>query len=221
MARTGITYDMVAEAAEALKIEGITVTQRSVRERLGTGSMGTIGDLLRTWNSQQPPKTEPVVNTTLSPTIATAIEGEIVKRVDAVISTKNAEIKALTDNNDAWDMENKALREEISDLTAQVQELEGECQRREGERRTQAEYIHKLEAELVTERNQRIEAEKEAAHHKALTEVLKSAPPAQLAPSVAHPEPVADPEPEATLEEAPEEPVAPPKKKPGRKKSTA
>jgi hypothetical protein len=46
-----ITYQQVAAAAEALQAEGIHPSARSIRERLGSGSMGTIQRFLNEWKA--------------------------------------------------------------------------------------------------------------------------------------------------------------------------
>jgi hypothetical protein len=61
-----ITYQQVADAAEALQAEGIHPSARSIRERLGSGSMGTIQRFLNEWKATLPaadpvpPAPEPV-----------------------------------------------------------------------------------------------------------------------------------------------------------------
>lgn len=46
-----ISYDQVAATAQALKLAGLKPTSRNVRERLGTGSMGTVHKHLQTWKA--------------------------------------------------------------------------------------------------------------------------------------------------------------------------
>jgi len=55
MGRTAsVTFEMVATAAQAMQSEGLAVTTRAVRERLGsTGSQGTINNHLQQWKAQQ------------------------------------------------------------------------------------------------------------------------------------------------------------------------
>lgn len=55
MARTGISYEQVAAAADALVGEGQSnPTINAIRERLGTGSPNTIHRHLSTWNEARP-----------------------------------------------------------------------------------------------------------------------------------------------------------------------
>jgi len=50
MARTSnITFGQVAQIADAMKAAGTRPTARAVRERIGSGSMGTIHNLLKQW----------------------------------------------------------------------------------------------------------------------------------------------------------------------------
>jgi len=50
---TNITPDQVNAIADAIKVEGGKPTLRGVRERLGTGSMGTINKHLQQWKARQ------------------------------------------------------------------------------------------------------------------------------------------------------------------------
>jgi chromosome segregation ATPase len=52
MARAGVNYTQVAQAAEAIKQGDIEPTVDRVRERLGTGSKSTIAPLLKQWKAQ-------------------------------------------------------------------------------------------------------------------------------------------------------------------------
>lgn len=53
MARTSnITFGQVAAIADAMKAAGTRPTARAVRERIGSGSMGTIHKLLTQWNGK-------------------------------------------------------------------------------------------------------------------------------------------------------------------------
>ena len=53
MARPGVTYQDIANAAHELKGQGKNVTIESVRNILGTGSIGTINQHLRKWKEAQ------------------------------------------------------------------------------------------------------------------------------------------------------------------------
>lgn len=55
MARTGITYIDVENAAQQLQGRGKNPTVDSIREMLGTGSKSTIAQHLRTWKAEQLP----------------------------------------------------------------------------------------------------------------------------------------------------------------------
>lgn len=53
MARTSnITFGQVAQIADAMKAAGNRPTARAVRERIGSGSMGTIHKLLQQWQGK-------------------------------------------------------------------------------------------------------------------------------------------------------------------------
>lgn len=61
MGRIGITYDQVAAAADALLSETGGATLKAVRERLGTGGMGTIHKHLAAWTANRPKGPAPTV----------------------------------------------------------------------------------------------------------------------------------------------------------------
>ena len=54
MARTGVTFEQVSAAADALAGEGKTPSITAVREKLGTGSPNTIHAHLKTWREARP-----------------------------------------------------------------------------------------------------------------------------------------------------------------------
>ena len=66
-----VTFEQVAAAAEAIKAEGGKTTARAVRERLRTGSMGTIHKMLQQWLAGQGRQAEPAL--TLPPGVQRAI----------------------------------------------------------------------------------------------------------------------------------------------------
>ncbi len=53
MARSGVTYFDVSNAAESVRQQGHEPTVDRVREHLGTGSKSTLGPLLKRWREQQ------------------------------------------------------------------------------------------------------------------------------------------------------------------------
>lgn len=57
-----VTYEQVAAAADAIKAEGGKATARIVRERIGTGSMGTIHKLFQQWQAGQGRQAEPALS---------------------------------------------------------------------------------------------------------------------------------------------------------------
>ncbi len=64
MARPGIRYEQVAEAADRLTAQGTTPTTTLIRVELGgTGSLSTITGHLRTWQDQRHPKIEAAMAT--------------------------------------------------------------------------------------------------------------------------------------------------------------
>lgn len=74
MARTGITYDEVAQAATALLARGDNPTIQRVREQLGSGSNTTITHHLRRWQQQRRENGTPTLPPALPETLLPAVE---------------------------------------------------------------------------------------------------------------------------------------------------
>ena len=66
-----ITYDQVAQHAESIRAEGGKPTPRSIRDRHGSGSLGTIHRLFQQWDAKQAVAIETPL--TLAPSVQRAI----------------------------------------------------------------------------------------------------------------------------------------------------
>lgn len=151
MAReTTITFGQVAQIADTLKASGQKPTSRAIRERIGSGSMGTIHKLLQQWKGKAAPDTED--------TDAPEIPSAVIKAMTDWITTAAAEAaedageeladlkeenKALTEENEILenrleDSRNEArtYREEIGRLGGIVESLKKEIERAEEQRKT-------------------------------------------------------------------------------------
>lgn len=74
MARTGISYEDVRNAAETLLGRGLNPTIQRIRELLGTGSNTTISEHLKSWQQQLSETTKIVLPPTVPEAVRTALE---------------------------------------------------------------------------------------------------------------------------------------------------
>ena len=74
MARTGINFEDVRDAAESLLGRGLNPTIQRVRERLGTGSNTTISEHLKSWQQQLAETSKGVLPPTVPETVMTALD---------------------------------------------------------------------------------------------------------------------------------------------------
>lgn len=74
MARPGITYLEVAQAATTLQQKGESPTIDMVRKALGTGSNTTIATHLRKWRAEHQPAVSALTKTTLPPELLTQLQ---------------------------------------------------------------------------------------------------------------------------------------------------
>jgi len=74
MARSGIRYEEVQNAAETLLGRGLNPTIQRVRELLGTGSNTTISEHLRNWQQQMAAAPRAVLPPAMPETVATAVD---------------------------------------------------------------------------------------------------------------------------------------------------
>lgn len=117
MARPGITYDQVAAAADALLAETGTATLKAVRERLGSGGMGTIHKHLAVWNANRPKGPAPAVELPpdlvrgLSAWVAQAATAARSEVEDRLVQTQ-AEAVMLSQSSEELEMERDSLLEQ-------------------------------------------------------------------------------------------------------------
>lgn len=113
MARTStITAETVAEAAEALLAENIAITNKSVLERIGGGSMSTLVPLLRDWKEAQEERQDladiPV------PDGVTRHAGELMARM------WREAVELATEGHDAMRRDMMAQREDAAKAQAEI-----------------------------------------------------------------------------------------------------
>ena len=154
MARTGITYEQVAEQAEKMAANGQQPTIKALREALGsTGSPNTIHRHLTAWTAARPVKTAQIVELPQSLTLAIS---EAIRKaalqarseIEAALVQAQAEAADLATAGEAIEAERDVLAEQVATLTSERDKLAGKA----------AQQVLDL-----AEQGQRIESERQAA----------------------------------------------------------
>lgn len=114
MARTtNITFAQVAQIADTMKAAGHRPTARAVRERIGSGSMGTIHNLLQQWQGKT---SEQPVAAVLPDSVATALMEFVQTQIAEACEPLANELEAATEAADALAESNERLCIEIDEL---------------------------------------------------------------------------------------------------------
>jgi len=125
-----ITYEQVAAIADAIKAEGGRAQWRTVRERLGTGSSGTIHRMLQQWKAGQ--ERQIVGALALPPTLQRSILdflGQELAGAKAALETELAESQQAAGD---LAVENERQVNQIEMLQTVVDELHGDKATLEG-----------------------------------------------------------------------------------------
>jgi hypothetical protein len=158
MARPGITYEAVAEAAQALLLKNEKITILKIREELGgVGSTTTISKFYKEWK----------VN-------ALASSANVIKKTDTTIGTQTAEITTQNQNDNLHLDDNiKALLENSSHLTQEMlNTMSDEWDTILNESDTEIK-TRKLHAALIKEQSRRESAEHMSRDAKNYAEAIK------------------------------------------------
>lgn len=94
---TNITFGQVAAIADAMKAAGTRPTARAVRERIGTGSMGTIHKLLQQWAGKVAEADEEDDSPELPSSIASTLMDFVSTQVAEACEPLNEELQAAKD----------------------------------------------------------------------------------------------------------------------------
>lgn len=164
MAReASITHEQVAAVADAIKAEGGKPTLRAVRERLGTGSLGTIQSMLARWKASQ----DRQAGATLA--LPPALQRAILEFMDQELTSARAPLEAdlAQEQQASADLatENERLLNQIYGLENGLENLQEEKAKAEGQAK-------QLEADLATTRAEADRARTEA--ESARTELAKA-----------------------------------------------
>ena len=143
-----ITNEQVGMVADALMAAGIKPTARSVRERLGRGSMATVLRMFRQWQGCHQPTAKAV---DLPPEIALTLA----RHIEAEIARARADLEArLTEQDDA-----------IADLIAECERGRDALAETEAERDSALREKAKVEGELALMMAERDAQAEEARRH--------------------------------------------------------
>lgn len=153
MARTGVTFEQVSAAADALAGEGKIPSITAVREKLGTGSPNTIHAHLKTWREARPVARAEAVE--LPADLRNAIAHEMQKAASAaraevqeLLVQAQAEAAELARAGEELEVERDQLTEQVLVLTTERDTLLGKSHE---------------QATALMEAAQRIEREQQAA----------------------------------------------------------
>ena len=150
MPREGVLFEEVAAVADSMMSEGIKPTVKNIRERLGTGSAGTLQKHLNRWRDAHASST--AASTELPKSIILAINKEIelaksetrAGLEDQLVVSKN-EATDLAEAYEALEAEKEKLAEEIKYLTSGNDMLSGKIE-------LQTTEIERLRVEIECER---------------------------------------------------------------------
>lgn len=160
MPREGVLYEQVAAVADSMASEGIKPTMKNIRERLGTGSAGTIQKHLNQWRDAH--STCTAVSTELPQSIIFAINKEIelaksetrAELEDQLVVSKN-EATDLAEAYETLEAEREKMAEEIKSLSSGNDMLTGKLE-------VQSAEIERLLGEVECGRNSAGQARTEA-----------------------------------------------------------
>ncbi|WP_175992734.1 DNA-binding protein [Burkholderia vietnamiensis] len=115
-----ITAEQVNAIADAMKAEGVKPTLRGVRERLGTGSLGTVAKLLQRWKAGQ--ERQPNAALAVPPALQRAIVDWMDQELTAARATLEAELadqqQAAADLASENERQGELIAERDADLEA-------------------------------------------------------------------------------------------------------
>ena len=152
MARSGVTYEQVVEAATAIEAEGEHPSIQRVRQRLGSGSPNTIHKYLRQWKeagSAQKP-----VTLKLPERLQDALLAEINRQASEAGAEAEQEAKDAMATADELASEGERMEAEMAELREQLAELQKARIEDQVKLQARDEDIERLRGELKEERRQ-------------------------------------------------------------------
>ena len=127
MARTGITYEQVAAAADALVGAGQHPSIQAVRERIGTGSPNTVHRHLAAWREARPAAV--VAAPTLPASLTAAIGAEISQAAARARAEVEGELVRSLAEAAELAKAGEVLEDQVSDLSEQLVDVGAERDR--------------------------------------------------------------------------------------------
>ncbi len=155
MARKGVTYEQVVEAAKAIEAEGENPTIQRVLQRLGTGSPNTIHRHLRSWKEQSAPLKPATLK--LPEKLQDALLAEISRQANEARAESEAEAQEAIATADELAAAGERMESEIVALNEWVVSLEQSQIEAAAKLSTKDEELERLRQEL---REERAESEK-------------------------------------------------------------
>lgn len=155
MARKGVTYEQVVEAAKAIEAEGENPTIQRVLQRLGTGSPNTIHRHLRSWKEQSAPQKPAALK--LPEKLQDALLAEISRQANEARAESESEAQEAMATADELAAAGERMESEIVALNERVVSLEQSQIEAAAKLSTKDEELERLRQEL---REERAESEK-------------------------------------------------------------
>lgn len=149
MGRIGVEYLDVVKVIPKLQAEGKAITGDNVRAELGTGSKSTITRLLREWKQQQGLPMED--NGSLPSELLSAVKG-----LWQLLQTNAND--AIDSHQQECDAISKEIQQQLNQYKAKDTEWQGRVHTLEEKLHQQAEENKRLNAEIITERQEKIKA---------------------------------------------------------------
>ena len=163
MGRKGVTYEEVAEVADAMMIAGIEPSTKAVRERLGRGSNSTIGAFLAKWRAKRAAAAAPNIQTNLPPEFARAVTAFINDQVDAVKTAADTALAAERSAGASSEAEVELLRDELEAADGRIAQMEVELGESAGRLKQANDAADALDMKLAAAERRIADAEKIAA----------------------------------------------------------
>lgn len=151
MARAGITYEQVAQVADAILGTGQQPSIRSIRDRLTTGSPNTIQRHLATWRDARPQAAA------AAPELPTTLTAAIAAEIEKAAATARSEIEGrlVQAQGDAAELAaaGEQLEDERDDLAAQLVTVTTDRDQAIATAAERGAEIERMTAELARERH--------------------------------------------------------------------
>ncbi|MDD2799841.1 MAG: DNA-binding protein [Methylococcales bacterium] len=151
MARIGVTYEQVAEIADAIVGQGLQPGVRNIRERLTTGSPNTIQRHLDTWRQARPKAAAKAME--LPATLTAAIASEIEKAAASARSEIEGRLVQAQDDAAELAAAGEQLEDERDDLLNQLTIVTTDRDQATATAAERATEIERMTAELARERH--------------------------------------------------------------------